>query len=335
MRLLFMGTPDFAVPSLQSLHAAGHYIAGVVTQPDRPGGRGKKLRPSPVKQAALGLGLTLWQPEKIKNSDFIGIIKKINPTVIIVVAFGQILPREILEIPTGGCINLHASLLPRYRGAAPIHRAVINGETETGVTTMFMDVGLDTGDMLLSAGIPIATEDNVGSVHDRLSRLGADLLVKTIDLLERGEIKPVPQDDARSTYASMLTQSDEVINWNDSALSIFNRVRGMDPWPGARTLLGDKVLKIWRASFPGSPAGTGKESLCASCSPGSVVAAGPDALTVMTGTGPLEITELQLQGGRRLLVQDFLRGKNILPGAILGGPACTRRCPPLNGSAGP
>ncbi len=333
MRLLFMGTPDFAVPSLRALHAAGHNIAGVVTQPDRPGGRGKKLRPSPVKQAALDMGLPLWQPERIKNSDFIGVIKEISPAVIIVVAFGQILSREILEMPPRGCINLHASLLPRYRGAAPIHRTVINGETETGVTTMFMNEGLDTGDMLLSQRTPIALEENVGSVHDRLSRLGADLLVKTIALLEREEIQPVPQDDTGATYASMLTRADEVINWADSALAIFNRVRGMDPWPGARTLLGDKVVKIWRAYLPGNPDSMKKEDLSFGCNPGTVTAAGPEVLKVMTGTGPLEIAELQLQGGRRLRVQDFLRGNSISPGTLLGGPDCVRQFQPAKGSA--
>ncbi len=321
MRIVFMGTPDFAVPSLKALFNAGHELAGVVTQPDRPGGRGKKLRPSPVKLAAMELGLPLWQPESIKVSDFISILKEINPVVLVVAAFGQILPGEILKLPRWGCVNVHASLLPRYRGAAPIHRAVINGETITGVTTMMMDQGLDTGDMLLKASVPIAPGDTVGMVHDRLAQIGADLLLETLEKLALGLLSPVPQDNSQASYAPMLTQSDEIICWTDSAWSIYNQIRGMDPWPGARTTLGGKVLKIWRAAQPaGGSAGNrqlaehdGKET------PGTVIEAGPEGcLMVATGTGSLLIKELQIQGGKRLPVEDFLRGNSIPVGTRLG-----------------
>lgn len=315
MRVLFMGTPEFAVPTLEAINKSGFDIAGVITQPDRPGGRGKKLRPSPVKKAALEMGLPVLQPERIKEPGFIEKIGDISPDVVVVVAFGQILHPGLLNLPPNGCVNVHASLLPRYRGAAPIHRAVINGETETGVTTMFMNQGLDTGDMLLKAKIVITGEDTVGTVHDRLAALGADLLVETLNILARGNINRTPQDNRLATYAPMLTPADEMIVWEDSARSIFNLVRGMDPWPGARTNWGEKVLKIWRARLiPGySPAGDHGEGL----SPGTVTGAGPEGLTVMTGTGPLLITEMQVQGGKRLNASDFLRGNAIPPGTVL------------------
>lgn len=315
MRVLFMGTPEFAVPTLKAIYEAGHHIEGVVTQPDRPGGRGKKLRPSAVKQAALGMNLPLMQPEKVSEPGFIEQIRAINPEVVVVVAFGQILPPELLNLPRHGCINVHASLLPRYRGAAPIHRAVINGETETGVTTMFMDRGLDTGDMLLKASTPIYDGDNVGSVHDRLALIGAGLLVETLAGLPGGEIIRTPQDHGRATYAPMLGAADEMIVWEDSARSIFNLVRGMDPWPGARTNLEGKVLKIWRTGI--LPDYFLSNDEINKYSPGTVIKTGPEGLTVATGTGPLLVTEMQLQGGKRLAASDFLRGNYIAPGTVL------------------
>lgn len=326
MRIVFMGTPDFAVPSLKALHNAGHRLAGVVTQPDRPGGRGKKLRPSPVKIAAVEMGLPLWQPESVRDSGFIAVLREINPEVLVVAAFGQILPGEILELPPRGCVNVHASLLPRYRGAAPIHRAVINGETVTGVTTMMMDRGLDTGHMLLKAATPIAAGDTVGMVHDRLAKIGAELLLETLEKMVSGLLTPVPQDNSRATYAPMLTRSDEIICWSDSARSIYNQVRGMDPWPGARTTLGGKVLKIWRVAEPGGgAAGSGPlAENCAGAPPGTVIEAGAEGrLMVAAGTGRLLIEELQLQGGKRLPVQHFLRGNSIPAGTRLGDGAKT------------
>jgi len=213
MQVVFMGTPDFAVPALQALLRNNYEIAAVVTQPDKPGGRGKKLRPSPVKVAALAAGLAVYQPAKVREPDFIKVLRELNPDIIVVAAFGQILPAEILELPQYGCINVHASLLPAYRGAAPIHRAIINGEQQTGVTIMQMDTGLDTGDMLLQGRVQIGLDDTVELVHDRLAELGGDLLLQALELIDSGQALPVPQEDNLSCYAAMLNREDELICW--------------------------------------------------------------------------------------------------------------------------
>jgi methionyl-tRNA formyltransferase len=234
MKLVFMGTPDFAVPSLQALQEAGHQIAGVFTQPDRPAGRGKKMMPSPVKVLAEKLNLPVFQPLKIKTPEAIDSIRKLEPECIVVVAYGQILSPEILNLPPYGCINVHASLLPSYRGAAPIHWAVLNGEQKTGVTTMLMDEGLDTGDMLLAAEYPISSTATTGEVHDALARLGAEVLLKTLRGLQDGTLKPVPQPQ-EFTYAPPLKREHERIDWSHSALAIHNQIRGLNPWPGAYT----------------------------------------------------------------------------------------------------
>jgi methionyl-tRNA formyltransferase len=225
MRIVFMGTPDFAVPSLEILHQAGYEIAGVFTQPDRPAGRGNKLTASSVKQAALRLGLPIFQPEKIKSAESVDQLRQLRPDCIVVAAFGQILSKEILNIPEFGCINVHASLLPQYRGAAPIHRAVLNGDKRTGITTMYMDEGLDTGDILLQAVIPIGENDSVGYLHDRLAKAGAELLMETLKLIYDGTIKRIPQPEGY-TYASMLTKEDEYLDWNKEAIQIHNKIRG-------------------------------------------------------------------------------------------------------------
>jgi len=312
MKIVFMGSPDFSVPSLRRLLESKHHISAVVTQPDRPRGRGKKLIPTPVKQFAVSKGLTVLQPQKLHEIK--DRLKEIKPEVIVVVAFGKILDREIIDLPFYGCINVHASLLPKYRGAAPIHRAVINGESVTGITTMFMDTGLDTGDILLKDTVTIGSEDTAGDVHDRLAEKGARLLVKTLDLLEAGEIVRVPQNDEEASYAPPLTGSDEIINWDQPAKDIKNLVRGMNPWPGARTFLNGKVLKIWRVESTGAGKGTS--------SPGTVVDVNTDeGIKVQVGDGYIIITELQLQGGKRMDAPQFLRGHSLNPGTILGNNA--------------
>jgi len=245
LRLIYMGTPDFAVPPLKRLSEDGHRLLAVVTQPDRPRGRGRKLQPTPVKQAAAALGLPVLQPPSVRESGFIDKIRDLAPDWIIVAAFGQILPRTLLELPVYGCINIHASLLPRYRGPAPIQRAIINGETRTGVTTMLMDAGLDTGDILLKKEVPIYPGTTAGELHDRLAAAGADLLSLTLELWSENRITPVPQNHEEATYAPMLKKSDGHVDWGKRAEQIDCLVRGMTPWPGAFTFLGDRRIKIF------------------------------------------------------------------------------------------
>lgn len=313
MNVVFMGTPEFAVPALRSLAGAGCCVCSVVTQPDRPRGRGKKIQPSPVKEAALDLGLPVHQPGRVREKSFIDFLGGLKPDIIVVVAFGQILPAGILRIPPLGCVNVHSSILPQYRGAAPMQRALMNGETETGVTTMMMDTGMDTGDMLLQARIPIGEDDSFGTVHHRLSVLGASLLMETVDLLAVGKLAGIPQDHRQATYAPVITREDEVINWNRSAAEIKNRVRALDPWPGARTTLGDRVLKVWKAAEIVQPVSDGGRP-----APGEVLGTVEGGLAVMCGDRPVVIKELQSQGGKRMGAFEFLRGCSIVPGLILG-----------------
>lgn len=309
MRVIFMGTPDFAVPSLRALAEADYELVAVVTQPDRPKGRGKKNTSPPVKEAAVSLKIPILQPAKIKDPDFICTLRDLSPDVIVVVAYGRILPKDILTLPEYGCINVHASLLPKYRGAAPIHWAVINGEVLTGITTMFMDEGLDTGDMILREAVPIHVDDNVGVLHDRLAVLGAELLIKTLGLLRCGCAARLPQT-GESSYAPMLKAEDELILWDKPAGDIYNQIRGMDPWPGARTTLHGKVLKIWRAQLL---EGNGSALI-----PGQIISAGSDGIIIQAGKGWLKINELQLQGAKRLCSADFLRGTPLIVGTVLG-----------------
>ncbi|NLI12796.1 methionyl-tRNA formyltransferase [Pelotomaculum propionicicum] len=309
MLAIFMGTPDFAVPSFKALVGAGHEVAAVVTQPDRPRGRGRKEAPPPVKEAALSFKIPVYQPSRIKDPEFIALLESLSPDVIVVAAFGRILPAEILRIPRYGCINVHASLLPKYRGAAPIHWAVINGEKETGITTMYMDEGLDTGDMILREAIPINDSDTVSMVHDRLARLGAQVLVKTLSLVGSAKAPRVRQTGS-PTYAPMIKAEDEQILWDRPARDIYNQIRGMNAWPGARTTLSGRVLKVWSAE-PLEDGG-------ASGLPGQVLPGGGDGIIVKTGGGRLKITELQLQGAKKMNAADFLRGTPVPPGTILG-----------------
>jgi methionyl-tRNA formyltransferase len=315
-----MGTPDFAVPCLEVLAAAGHEIAGVVTQPDRPRGRGHKLTPPPVKVLAQAKGLQVYQPERIKHPDFVGTLQELAPEMIVVVAFGQLLSKEILTLPKHGCVNVHASLLPKYRGAAPIHWAVINGEKETGVTIMYMDEGLDTGDMILRESIPIEAGDTTGTVHDKLSVMGARLLVEAAAQIAAGAARRVPQDNAESTYAPLLTKEVELIPWEKKAAEVRNLIRGLNPWPGAFTYYEGQVMKIWSAQgWEEGTAAIGAGVAPDQNRPGQVTAVLPKSgFVVQTGDGRLLVTEVQLQGSRRMPAADFVHGRGITAGIILG-----------------
>ena len=247
MKIVFMGTPDFALASLDKLIDGGYEIAAVVTQPDRPKGRGKKLTPPPVKERALGAGLRVLQPERVKDSGFIEALKELSPDIIIVVAYGQILPEEIINLPAMGCINVHASLLPKYRGAAPINWCIINGESRTGVTTMYMDKGMDTGDILLQRETEIGENETAGELHDRLAALGADLLLETLEGLQRNEVERKAQDHSAATYAPQLDRETGRVDWNSDAKSIYNLIRGTNPWPGCYTVYKGERMKLWEA----------------------------------------------------------------------------------------
>ena len=309
-----MGTPDFAVPSLEALTAAGYEVAAVFTQPDKPKGRSGKMAFSAVKEAALAHGLQVYQPKRIRNPENIDLLREIAPDVIVAVAFGQILPREIVELPPYGCINVHGSLLPKYRGAAPVQWAVIDGEKESGVTIMRMDEGLDTGDMLLKSVCELAPDETGGSLFDRLKEEGARALIKALKGLEEGSITPEKQPaESPTPYARMLTKEMGLIDWSQSALSIERLVRGLDPWPSAWTYLNGKQLKIWKTRV--CPAGPDE---AAGCSPGTVVEVDKESFTVQTGEGTLQILALQLEGKKRMDTAAFLRGARVEEGMILG-----------------
>lgn len=306
-RTIFMGTPDFACPTLQRLIEREVNLVAVVTQPDRPKGRGQKLMPPPVKELAEKNGIPVFQPFKVRDPAFVDIIRELEPDLIVVVAFGQILPKALLEVPTHGCINVHASLLPRYRGAAPLNWCIINGETETGVTTMLMDVGLDTGDMLLTRKTPLDEIEDIVSLHDRMAEMGADLLAETLDRLAEGDLFPQPQNDADSCYAPMLKKEDGIINWHTDARTIHNRVRGLAVWPVASTTIGGQALKIYRTRV-GDGSGV----------PGTVLQASKGTFEVACQSGSLFLQELQLAGKKRLDCASFLAGYPVSVGTLLG-----------------
>ena len=302
-----MGTPEFAVPCLAALYEHCDVI-GVVTQPDKPRGRGQKLVPSPVKAWAEAHGLPVWQPKRIKEEDFTAFLEEQKPDLMVVVAFGQILSQRILDIPPYGCINVHGSLLPRYRGAAPMQWCVIDGEKKTGITTMFMDAGLDTGDMLLKAEFPIGPDTTLEEVHDGLMALGAKVLIDTLEELSAGTLKRIPQT-GESNYAPMLTKGTGHIHWQDCAQKIHNLVRGLDSWPGAYTFLAGKKYKIWRTRCT-----TEKTE----AQPGTILRADKkEGLFVAAGDGVLEITELQAPGKKRMAAKDYLNGHAIALPATL------------------
>jgi methionyl-tRNA formyltransferase len=307
LRIVFMGTPDFACPTLQKLIDRQERVVAVVTQPDRPKGRGQKLQPPPVKTLAEAHGIPVLQPPKVRVPEAVEAIRALDPDLIVVVAFGQILPKSLLDIPTRGCINVHASLLPRYRGAAPLNWCIINGETETGVTTMLMDVGLDTGDMLLKAATTIDPEEDTRTLHDRLAIIGADLLAETIDRLVAGTLTAEKQDDRLSTYAPLLRKEDGLIDWTLEPQAIKDLVRGMAPWPGAFTWFEGKMLKVYRAT-PAEGRGPA----------GAVLAAAPGGIEVACGSGSVVIADLQLEGKKRLPAREFLAGCRMEPGTLLG-----------------
>jgi len=301
-----MGTPQFAVPSLRALIESADDVIAVVAQPDKPKGRGRKLTPPPTKVLGEEYNIAVLQPERIRAQEFLEELKELNPDLICVTAYGKILPKDLLELPQYGCINVHASLLPIYRGAAPINWAIVRGEGETGVTTILMDEGMDTGDMLLRRGIQIQDEDDAGSLSAKLSDLGGELLLETIGQLKEGGLNPIQQDESQASYAPMLKKSDGEINWEKSALEIWNFIRGMNPWPGTFTRLGNKSLKIFSSSVVNYRGKSGE--VLESVSGTLIVACGEDAL---------EILELQLEGGKRLDVKAFLSGRKIDKGAIL------------------
>lgn len=309
MRVVFMGTPDFAVKTLEAIIKEGHEVAGVVTQPDKPKGRGKNMQFTPVKEIAVARGIPVYQPVRVKEPEFIEELKKMNPEVIVVVAFGQILPKEILDMPKYGCVNVHASLLPKYRGAAPIQWAVIDGEKESGVTTMFMEEGLDTGDMLKKTVVPLDKDETGGSLHDKLATAGANLLIETLKELEEGTAIRTKQDDTLSNYAKMLDKHLGHIDFTKSAEEIERLIRGLNPWPSAFTGINGKTLKIWAATVINKEA----EGSC-----GEVVEVNQDSILVKTGKGLLQLNEVQLEGKKRMETDAFLRGYPVEVGTTLG-----------------
>ncbi|MGP1434438.1 MAG: methionyl-tRNA formyltransferase [Catonella sp.] len=308
MKIIFMGTPDFAEASLAALIGSEHEILAVVTQPDKPKGRKGELTPSPVKILALENNLTVHQPVKVREPEFVEMLKAYNPDVIVVVAFGQIIPESILNIPKYGCVNIHGSLLPKYRGAAPIQWAVLDGEKETGITSMLMDKGLDTGDMLLKKVIPIAEDETSGSLFEKMMALGADTLLETLKGLEKGEIEPEKQGESPTNYAKMLTKSMGLIDFTKSAYELDCFVRGMNPWPSAYTVFEGKTLKIWKAKVLEE---AGKA--------GSIARVNKDSFVVYCGRDALEVLEVQLEGKKRMSAGDFLKGTHLETGQEFGG----------------
>lgn len=309
MKVVFMGTPDFAVDTLKEIIKAGHEVAAVVTQPDKAQGRSGALKMPPVKETAVANGIKVYQPVKLRTSEVVSEIEKIAPDVIVVVAFGQILPKTVLDIPKYGCVNVHASLLPKYRGAAPIQWAVINGDKESGVVTQRMDEGIDTGEILMTEKDTLAPDETGGSLFDRLAKMGAKLLVRTLEGLEAGTIVPTPQGEG-ATYAAKLEKSSGHIDFTQSAIKIERLVRGLDPWPCAYTYLDGKILKIWAAAVDAGYEG-GE-------APGTVYKIDKKNIYVAAGEGGLIIKELQLEGKKRMDTESFLRGSRITRGTVLG-----------------
>lgn len=301
MRVVFAGTPDFSVPILQAVLDSGHSVVAVYSQPDRPAGRGRKLTPSPVKQLALQHQLPVFQPATLNGTEARQQIAELKPDLMVVVAYGLILPQAVLELPERGCVNLHASLLPRWRGAAPIQRAILAGDRQSGVCLMQMEAGLDSGPVLAEVRTDIADDDTGGSLHDRLSRLAADLLARYLGDLERGVLEPIVQDESLVSYASKLDKSEAAINWQQDAAQLERQVRAFNPWPVAQAKYQGQVLRVWSAKA--IDGGAGK--------PGSVVAAGKQGIDVVCGSGCLRLLTIQLPGGKRLSAADFLNARSV------------------------
>ena len=308
---MYMGTPDFAVEPLEAIIKAGYEVAAVVTQPDKQKGRGKEVKMTPVKECALRHGIPVFQPVKIKEPEAVAELEKYQADLFVVAAFGQLLSEEILNMPEYGCINIHASLLPAYRGAAPIQWAVLNGEKESGVTIMQMDKGLDTGDMLLKRSVELSPKETGDSLHDKLMHLGAELIVEALPKLEKGELVPEKQKDELSSYAKKLTKAMGQIDWSKDAVSLERWIRGLNSWPSAYTFFGGKTLKIWEARVA-------EENGAQKAEPGQVVSVSREGFTVACGQGALQILSLQLEGKKRVLTREFLLGYQVEPGMILG-----------------
>lgn len=316
MKVVFMGTPDFSVGALEAIVQAGHQVTAVVTQPDKPKGRGKEVRMTPVKQCALKYGIPVFQPVKIKEPAAAAELRNYEADIFVVAAFGQILPEEILHMPRFGCINIHASLLPKYRGASPIQGVILNGEKETGITIMQMDRGLDTGDMLLQRVVPIAEKETGETLHDKLRLAGAELIVEALPAIEQGKLKPVKQKEEDACYVTTIQKSMGKIDWSLDASAIDRLIRGLNPWPSAYTYYDKKTLKLWE-SEPMDDAGEAGE-VGAERSAGRIERVEKDAFYVETGKGMLKITEVQLEGRKRMKVKDFLLGCPLRAGTVLG-----------------
>ena len=310
-RIIYMGTPDFAVPALKALVEAGYQVTGVVTQMDKPKGRGKAVIETPVKQSAAAYGIPVWQPAKVRDPEFIRLLQEQKPDMIIVAAFGQIIPKAVLDLPPFGCLNIHASLLPAYRGASPIQQAVLAGEKESGVTIMRMGEGLDTGDIISQSVVPLSPDETGGSLFEKLSDEGAALLLRTLpDVFEGRAVYTRQPDESPTPYAAMLKKQSGLLSFAESAEKLERTVRGMDPWPGAYTSLEGKTLKIWKSRTA--------EDIQSEADPGTVVGTGKDGIFVKCGTGTLCITELQLEGRKRMSSDAFLRGCSVEDGTVLG-----------------
>lgn len=313
MKIVFMGTPAFAVPSLEALLKEGYEIAAVVTQPDRPQGRKKVLTPTPVKEAALKHGLPVLQPQRLRAPEAVEELAGLAPDLIVTAAYGQILPKAVLDLPRYGCLNVHGSLLPKYRGGAPIQRSIINGERETGVTLMYMAEGLDTGDMIAKTVVPIEDEDTAGTIFEKLSAVGAELLIKQLPLILDGTAERVPQNDAESSYAPNLSRDDERIDWNATSRDIFNRVRGLVPFSGGFTLWDGEVFKVWAVAKPkeGGSSGSGEAA------PGTVLDLSAAGIEVKTGDGSVLLTRIQPAGKKAMDAAEFVRGGVMKKGTVL------------------
>ncbi|WP_308782607.1 methionyl-tRNA formyltransferase [uncultured Blautia sp.] len=310
MKIVYMGTPDFAVPALAALVDAGYEVAGVVTQPDKPKGRGKTLVPTPVKEEALKHGIPVYQPKKVREPEFVETLKEIGPDIIIVAAFGQIIPKEILDMPEFGCINIHASLLPKYRGAAPIQQAVINGDEAAGITIMKMGTGLDTGDMISQASVLLTKDETGGSLFDRLADLGAGLLVKTLpSIFDRTAVYEPQPEVSPTPYAGMITKQMGLLDFHKNAEELERLIRGMDPWPSAYTFLNGKSLKVWKAAVEQKVSGHEE--------PGTVTGTDKEGIHVTCGQDSLILKEIQLEGKKRMDAAAFLRGYPIETGTML------------------
>lgn len=309
MRVIFMGTPDFAVGTLEAIIAAGHEVVLCVTQPDKPKGRGKVMQFSPVKECAIAHGIEVFQPIRIREADNVAVLKQYQPDIIVVAAFGQILPKEVLQMPPYGCINVHASLLPKYRGAAPIQWAVINGDEITGVTIQRMDIGIDTGDIIAKRELRIAVDETGGSLFARMEKLGAELCVEAMADIAAGKATYIPQNHDAATHTCMIKKELGDIDWNQSAVEIERLIRGLNPWPSAYTRLDGKTLKIWKASVLSEDA---------QAKAGCIVAITKDAIWVQTGDGILVLQEVQLEGKKRMDCASFLRGYQVEMGTFLG-----------------